>query len=458
MLIKFRGIIMKKLLFLVLLLLFNFNFLFSGELIFGWNKVNESGGIYDMKFLPGDSTFILGCLGDLNIRSAQTGEVIRSYPVPTYQLEISPDNLRLLSIPIGDTIGKLQLRDINDLHLIKEYVIPGGTDTEGYEFTSSSVYFKHFVIDPVRPYLYAMRYREGYVSGGDWVSIVRIIRYNYQTMQEESIMFTYSNLIELGIRLAISRDGHYLAAISQGESYLRVWDLNTMKLIREFRLYDPYCQDCWCKPQDMKFSEINTENIYFSGTFPKKEDSFDGLIKYNISLDSLIELRYKNDATIRFFMFDNEVRSFLVSYFNNRVYNFHTQETEFEYQRHWPDIGTWGKVIHSKINDLFIGWSGEYFSSGYYNRPSAVNDLGLIDSNLIYPNPTNGIVTIELPAGKVPSSYQITNYEGKLFDLPYKFDGINKYSFDFTTIPSGVYFIKLDIGKELLTYKVIKEY
>jgi WD40 repeat protein len=442
---------MKKLLFLVLLILFNFNFLFSGELIFGWNRVSEAGGIQDMKFMPDNNMFIV-LAGEadgsqVQIRSSETGDLIQSYPISFgsfSKIEFTPDSTRFFIT--NGKFGKLGLFNISNMQLIKFYQTSNDT---------MPLWFSNIAVDPHRPYIYATTYGEtgpnnGYIFRGQ-VSV-----YNYETMELVSHLTPFNGTIYNC--LSVSSDGRYLAAVNEGKSYLRVWDLITMKLIREFRLYDPYCQDCLCKPKDMKFSEISTDHLYFSGSCLKTVDSYNGLLEYSVSLNNIVEDRYNNDGTIRFFFFDDEIRGFLVNFPTNIIFNFQSQEKEFEYTRHWPDVGTWGKVIYSKGLDFFIGWSGEYFSSGKYIRPSSIKNYSHESLDTFYPNPTNGIVTIELTKSSFFSSYQITNSTGKIVDLPYHFDGINKYFFDFSNLPAGAYFINLVTGKEQLTYKVIKEY
>jgi WD40 repeat protein len=451
MLINFRGFIMKKLLFLVFLLFFNSNSLFTGELTFGWNKVNEAGGIQDMKFMPDNNMFIVlaGEAGgsQVQIRSSETGDIISTYPIQFAsfaKVEFTPDSTRFFIT--NGKFGKLELYNISNMQLIKSYQTL--TDT-------MPLWFSNIAVDPHRPFIYATTYGEkgpnnGYIFRGQ-VSV-----YNYETMELVSHLTPFDGTIYNC--LSVSRDGRYLAAISEGKSYLRIWDLNTMKLIREFRLYDPYCQDCLCKPKDMKFSEINTDHLYFSGSCLKTVDSYNGLLEYSVSLNNIVEDRYNNDGTIRFFFFDDEIRGFLVNFPTNIIFNFQSQEKEFEYTRHWPDVGTWGKVIYSKGLDFFIGWSGEYFSSGKYKRPSSVNNTSQQSQTTIYPNPTNGMVLIELPPRLILTSYQVSNMEGKIFDCLYEFDGIRKYTFNFSLFPVGTYIIQIICGKEKYTYKVIKEY
>jgi WD40 repeat protein len=453
---------MKKLVFLVLLLLFNFNFLYSGELIFGWNKVNEAGGIQDMKFMPDNNMFILTCNGnELQIRNSADGELIKKYPGISGLFEFTPDSTKLVLIQSTQSRkAKIELRNLEDLSLILLDSIDLGADSLDPQFgTKLDTYFRDLKIDPIRPYAYVIFNKTNHIAHPN-VDTFRLWVYNYLTM-ERIYDLTPENDKDLTFGsncLSVSSDGRYLSAISEGKSYLRVWDLNTMKLIREYSLYDPYCQDCWCKPKDMKFSDINNDIIYYSGSFPRSDVQINnGIFNYSIQLNKILDTTLNNINGGKFILFDNEERIIKIDGWSIDVFNIPGKKLEST-----SGVGLVKAFVHNIIYsfkyDQFIGNYKEYFASAQFDRSTSLKSVSEVKNDTIYPNPTNGKVTIELPSGFVITSYQITNTAGKVLDFEYKFDGINKYSFDFSKIPAGSYLINLVCGKELYTYKVIKEY
>ena len=197
---------MKRFLIFVALLLATMT-LQAGELKFGWNLANEAGGIQDMKFMPNQDQFlVLAGLGDegvLQLRNTETGELIKSTPLPfvSYaKFEFTPDSTKI--ILTNGKYGDICLYNLKDLSLIKKFDL------------KMSLWFTNVAVDPNRPYVYVTLYAEsGYP---EYLIKGQISVYNYETMEFVKDLTTYDNTSY--DCLAISKDGKYLAAMNKGKN------------------------------------------------------------------------------------------------------------------------------------------------------------------------------------------------------------------------------------------------
>jgi WD40 repeat protein len=381
------------------------------EIIFGWNKVNESGHIFDMEFMPDNDYFVLVTATDLQIRESETGELVNTYPFGGSEIEFTPDSSRILMIPSGGTTGRLQLRDASDLSLINEYTIPEDPEAD-------ALFFSEMVVDPVRPFLYTIWKRMKIITGKQHY-IMKIHIYNYETMEYVGKLTTDKEESLPLMKLAISNDGKYLAISNELASYIHVWDLETHQKERSYKICDNYISGYGGVPYCMKFSEINTENIYLSGMFPKSKDEyrFNGLLKYNIHnnniIDSTFAINPQKMGEGFFVTFDEEKRIMASPSGFIEVLNFIEKIIEVkiniqavDYKRRWSS-----KIIYSKNNEVFIGSNNEYFSSGYYEI-DASNHENPSDDFTLYPNPTNGLVILEKSCLNINQFYSIYDING----------------------------------------------
>ncbi len=124
-------------------------------------------------------------------------------------------------------------------------------------------------------------------------------------------------------------------------------------------------------------------------------------------------------------------------------------------------------------NDLEIG--DEIFNTAYiyfdFNEPVATNTVlnsvvvfpGINENSTeiplyIYPNPNNGIITIESNLdnyGNTKSFYQLTDITGKT--LLQGTATTSKFNLDISALSSGVYFISITDGEKQVYGKVVKE-
>jgi WD40 repeat protein len=166
-----------SIIFLTLLLLINTVKLSSQTLAFKWNLTNQSGEIYDMQFMPDNNYFILCTDTDFQIRNTETGELVQTYPFGGSTFEFTPDSSKIILIPpeAGGEDKKLQLRNINDMSLIREYIIPPDSN----DFNLS---FRELKVDPVRPFVYVI-YRKTKRMGIYYYHTSKVQIYNYETME-----------------------------------------------------------------------------------------------------------------------------------------------------------------------------------------------------------------------------------------------------------------------------------
>ena len=75
----------------------------------------------------------------------------------------------------------------------------------------------------------------------------------------------------------------------------------------------------------------------------------------------------------------------------------------------------------------------------------------------IYPNPTNGVLWINISNTDIPQSAQIEIFAGNGLLIGKWKDISPTYTMDITDQPAGIYFLRLTLGKEYVnTWKIIK--
>jgi WD40 repeat protein len=451
----------KKLFFLLAIAAAMWQPAAAGELTFGWNLVNESGYIWDMEFMPDNNYFILCTSTDIQIRNTETGTLVNSYPIGAGIIEFTPDSTKLIMTPVENDVSvpKIQLRNLSDMSLIRELEIPPGTDTAGYDIKSSGIYFQEIVVDPVRPYIYALRSREGKLTNGKSFHSRKIVIYNYETMEEVETLFVNESVDFVIEKMVISKDGSYLAINSHLESELKVWDLYTRQEIRSYKL----CEKSGV-PTCTKFSELNTDLIYFSGEFPQVNTIYNGLFTYSIQENKIIDTTFGtgNNRILSgyFTFFDNEKRAIkiynrtilVLNLINKTVEQRIDQDTIASGPKAW-----YHKLLYSQVNKALIGFSSEFFS---YGR----NDLGTITSDpinfdsIIYPNPSNGIVSLINSCQNPVQFYEVLSVNGLIL-IPNTVITTQQglISIDISELPSGTYFLRFHCNSSVTTYKIIKE-
>ncbi len=99
-------------------------------------------------------------------------------------------------------------------------------------------------------------------------------------------------------------------------------------------------------------------------------------------------------------------------------------------------------------NDLLNNESCSYFQL-------EIADFHLIESLKLYPNPTNGILTL---SGEIKdlSNVQFYNTTGHPVKVSSHQKTKNELTYNLSNLPQGVYFVKMKVGGQRLTKKVLK--
>ena len=257
----------------------------SAEIIPVWDKTATNGKIFDIEFMPSGEEFILSSsTGEIQIRSSLDGELIREH-IDTTNLfmngyfEFTPDSNRIVIA----RSGLLQIVDLETFERLNYFAFGKDSVIKG---------FGDVVLDPIRPYAYVTL--NGHSRETGIVDLrCKIQVYNYETMELVKDLTPYGEYEYTAIE--VSHDGKYLATLNDNKAYLKIWDLETMEQIINEPLFDENSDD-WCEAQDIYFSKINPDLIYYSGLFTKSvnEDRLSGIFSYNI--DSKVKRRLVNNG------------------------------------------------------------------------------------------------------------------------------------------------------------------
>jgi hypothetical protein len=94
------------------------------------------------------------------------------------------------------------------------------------------------------------------------------------------------------------------------------------------------------------------------------------------------------------------------------------------------------------------------------SRPITLSTMGLADNTKelfqLYPNPTNGIVTISLAKSATKVNYQIIDYSGKIVH-EHELSDSQLFNVNVENLASGLYFIKIAMDEAVGFAKIIKK-
>lgn len=443
----------------------------SAEIIPKWNKINEAGEIHDMEFLKGEDTFILiagiGEKGVIEIRQTETGELVRSLPIPylSYknQIEVTPDSSKILITTGGDKESQptIELRNINDFTIVNSFKLDMDEDSVDEKGGKLYYRFRQAIVDPVRPFVYTIVEKTNFISNHTpekyWLRV-----YNYETMNEVTDLTPVGYENEKLKCFDVSDDGKLLTALNDGKTFLKVWDLEKLELIENIKIYDnDYDQDpnyYACVLDDVEFSSVDNNLIYLSGKIPDKsvEYSSYGFYKYLISEKLKIkEMIDENKVGGRFTFFSDESRVLLSGGVMNSVFNLIKNEREL-YAPTDIKYPTGSIVLYSNLKNCFLGAASHIF--GIYRIDTKSNIIEIKNNNhFISPNPTTGLVNIKINCFESYQYVKIININGSILK-EFIFDKLkSNIQLNFNSYQSGVYFIIINCGENLTNYKVIKE-
>jgi WD40 repeat protein len=395
--------------------------------------------IYDMEFMPDHNTFLVTTDFELQIRSTETGEILEIYPFGSQELEFTPDSTRLVTY----NIDSIFIRNINDFSIVNYYSIP--LSEEGWRYNIQAMQ-----VDPIRPYIYFIRGICIEQGGDPRICYKRVLMLNYETMELEEDITPEGFEKRYCKKLAISRDGKYLAGVTESNSKIVIWDLDTRKVIQELQIcpFDlPW--DDHGNPTCVKFSQLDNDKIYISGIFPKGVNIpvFSGIYIYSVKSNSIIDSTF-NIVKGYFDFFDNEERIIHSNGFSLFIINL--EQKSVEYKGDLFDIVT--PIIYSKVKDVCVGTDSRHISKISYERNSNINNQN-DTTQKVYPNPTKSKVYINLE-DKFEYTWQLFNFEGKLL---IESKELNQKEIDLSNFPNGVYLLHLKYGDKEETIKIVKE-
>ena len=443
---------MKQLIiFITLIMLLTVAKTKSAEIIPVWHTESGSGDIQDMEILKGGDQFIVlageGPEAQIQIRNTEDGELVRFYTTPIStgsKLQITPDSTRVLMI--NGSFGQLRMLD-EQFTTLKTFNI---------ESDSIKIIFNALAIDPVRPLVYLSAYGGQYING-KYQSASKILAYNYETGEH------FKDLTEFGeyeyTVINVSNDGKYFASINEGEAYLKVWDLETMELIRDVQLYDDKLpnNEWWCDSKDIQFSKLNSDVVYYSGRYPSNEQDkfYNGIMTYNIMEDKSSNTWLNYFIGGKFILFDGENKLMNCNSTYVDIFDLNSQSLNTRISLS-IDVPIQERAIYSSEKQIFIGNAKHLIGAIKYDSESNI-ETEFEKEIIISPNPTNNFVNIELNCIEQLINYQINDVNGLMIYQSSVLNNTGNLLVDFTSYPVGVYFVSIECNNLLKTYKIVKE-
>lgn len=419
----------------------------SAEIIPVWNRTATNGKIFDIEFMPSGEEFILSSsTGEIQIRSSLDGELIREH-IDTTNLfmngyfEFTPDSNRIVIA----RSGLLQIVDLETFERLNYFAFGKDSVIKG---------FGDVVLDPIRPYAYVTL--NGHSRETGIVDLrCKIQVYNYETMELVKDLTPYGEYEYTAIE--VSHDGKYLATLNDNKAYLKIWDLETMEQIINEPLFDENSDD-WCEAQDIYFSKINPDLIYYSGLFTKKvhpKDIYPPSI-YTFKIQSKTkELLLPNEIYGGFDMIFFDFESKILSSGGLAVSVLDLKTKKLEFYGVPPENVYSNNIVYNEREKYFLGIGYKGISKFIYDSQSNV-EANYEDEIVISPNPTGSFVNINLNCSEPQINYQINDISGLLIFQSTIQNSAN-IQIDFTPYPSGVYFITFNCNQVPKSYKIIKE-
>ena len=198
--------------------------------------------------------------------------------------------------------------------------------------------------------------------------------------------------------------------------------------------------------KDLKYFNLHESNNIF--TYKPKANS--SIYIYNIlskeTIETNIDPRLWSFTFLRssdFIIYAYDSESQLYDYINDKI--LHKYES----------IGkSWSTTIDDKI--LISSYNHKILGiNTFISKTSIENDSN--EEIVISPNPTNGVVNFTLDCTEPELVYSIYSSVGAVLASDIKIQQSRDVSIDFSTSPTGVYFVSFLCNGELKTYKIIKE-
>jgi len=390
-----------------------FNTLKAQEVL--WNlELEFPNDIRDAVILP-DDDYIVHLYHDKNaklqklqLRDINTGEVINEQEFDAFIYSIinwDENTLFINGVGIASLVDNKTFEVIEDFYYLFEKV-------EGFINLAHSAVKHPFKNEILLPVYYDKDFSNSFVPH----------IFNLETLEIKRVTDKIYNKWE---RVAYSPDGKYYAiAIDNAPYTIELYDANTYKLIESF--YTNY-------PVGSSTNQLSfTPDSKFLLSLIDNQ-----LIK--VELETLTGEVQQNAPGFTSFVFLNMNQIIGASFETIKVYNIETGKSIKYTKTNVPHPVT--VIASSDLNLLFE----------YRPRQLAVSTLDLTISvkgekeKTLYPNPTNGIIT--LPKNNL-KEIQIYNILGKEF-----FFLQNNSTINISNLDNGIYYLNLNNN----TYKLIKE-
>jgi len=422
----------------------------AAEITLNWRKYIDSTQVNDLKFMPNQDQFIVGLGFSTEVRSCDDGEKIIVYPFGSWRIEFSTDSNKIVTILPIDGYKTLQLRSVENMELLKEYILP--PDEEGF-----GISFQEIKVDPVRPYIYALWSKSKH-EGSQWITYDKILIFNSETLEPVGELMPQTDL--LLYNLAVSKDGKYLAVMNAGyTSKLMVWSLDTRQQIIEKQIGNS--GQGWSDPRDVKFSEINTDKIYFTGQFyqPGNAETLEGLCIFSISQNKIMDSTFALDSNRIFdsFFLPFEKESKIIASNGVMFYILDLIVNKKVYEKfNLVEDGINSNIaIYNEKEKYFIGAASNLLNKFQYQPNTSVPSDN--NNEVIYPNPTNGLVNIPINC-QSSVTYKIFDINGILIksNLANSPSVSNLLTIDCSDLLKGVYTIQIICDKYINQYQIVK--
>ncbi len=438
---------MKKLL-IVLTILASIAHSTAGEMKFLWSEALNEGYVSDIEFMPDNDYCVIARYNVLEIREVLTGQVVLSREENLTDIEFSADSTKMITRK--NTI--LEIRDIETLEVVQIKEMP--TEDGDYH-----LFYGQMQIDPIRPLLY-LRIEYIINQPDKEESKSKIVIYNSETLEYVGELTDESHFDLWLINLAVSYDGKYLASISEGKSKLLVWDLETREQIVDHYMA-PHTSNEFGDPGDLKFSEVNLDNIYITGRFRHfaSDKDHQGLSVYNVFENKIVDERFNVEgnqiATARISFVKNEEYILSTHSYTSEILNLMNGRIEYTIENHYSYA--WGgcQRISQKTKKI-IGYMYKSFSAGYYDFDTSIEEEN--KNKIIYPNPTTSKVTIPVICETSEPSLSVFDSNGKdvTAQIEWDYNG-EDITVDLSHISVGIYIVRAACGTTVADYKVVKE-
>jgi hypothetical protein len=113
------------------------------------------------------------------------------------------------------------------------------------------------------------------------------------------------------------------------------------------------------------------------------------------------------------------------------------------------------RTVDGSYGGIAAGYAWDFVDNFEINQTTGLIDDASVSQIVIFPNPTNGYVTIDLGEVKEDIKATLTNSLGQVV-LTENYKSTNLINLDIVTL-KGIYFLQLESDQEVITKKIIKE-